>query len=165
VIVDVGELACGVVGHAADHRGAVLVGGALEPHHGVVGVVHLRLEPAPVPHGRESVGQRLARLRKERGFTQKELAAKTGLIQALISDYERDKLRLNAEMILRFATALEITTDELLQPVGPKPARKPSRRVLRRLEQIEALPSPQQSVLLKTIDTFLENAAFRAARR
>jgi len=43
--------------------------------------------------------------------------------------------------------------------------RKPSRRVLRRLEQIEALPSPQQSVLLKTIDTFLENAAFRAARR
>jgi len=61
--------------------------------------------------------------------------------------------------------ALEITTDELLQPGGPKPARKPSRKVLRRLEQIEALPSPQQSVLLKTIDTFLENAAFRAARR
>jgi len=33
------------------------------------------------------------------------------------------------------------------------------------LEQIEALPSPLQSVLLKTIDTFLGNAAFRAARR
>jgi transcriptional regulator with XRE-family HTH domain len=107
----------------------------------------------------------LARLRKERGFTQKELAAKTGLIQALISDYERDKLRLNAEMILRFAAALEVTTDDLLQPGGPKPARKPSRRVLRRLEQIETLPSPQQITLLKTIDTFLENAAFRAARR
>jgi transcriptional regulator with XRE-family HTH domain len=74
----------------------------------------------------------LARHRKERGFTQKELAAKTGLIQALISDYERGKLRLNSEMILRFATALEISTDELLQPAGPKPARKPSRRVPRR---------------------------------
>jgi transcriptional regulator with XRE-family HTH domain len=124
-----------------------------------------RLKPTPIPRGDESLGERLARLRKERGFTQKELAAKTGLIQALISDYERGKLRLNAEMILRFTTALEIGTDELLQPGGPKPARKPSRKVLRRLEQIETLPSPQQSVLLKTIDTFLENAAFRAARR
>ena len=122
-----------------------------------------RLKLPPLELGGETIGERVARLRKERGFTQKELALKTGLIQALI--YERDKLRLNAEMILRFTAALEITTDELLQPGGPKPARKPSRRVLRRLEQIEALPSPQQSVLLKTIDTFLENAAFRAARR
>ena len=124
-----------------------------------------RLKPTPIPRGDESLGERLARLRKERGFTQKELAGKTGLIQALISDYERGKLRLNAEMILRFTTALEISTDELLQPGGPKPVRKPSRKVLRRLEQIETLPSPQQTVLLKTIDTFLENAAFRAARR
>ena len=125
-----------------------------------------RLQLKPIAQGEESLGQRLARLRKERGFTQKELAEKTGLIQALISDYERDKLRLNAKMVLRMATALEITTDELLQPAGPKqPARKPSRRVLRRLEQIEALPSSQQMILLKTIDTFLENAALRAARR
>ncbi len=124
-----------------------------------------RLKPTPILRGDESLGERLARLRKERGFTQKELAAKTGLIQALISDYERGKLRLNADMILRFATALEITTDELLQPGGPKSARKPSRKVLRRLEQIESLPSPQQIVLLKTIDTFLENAVLKSVRR
>lgn len=69
-------------------------------------------------------------------------------------------------MAIRFALALEVSTDDLLLPAKKKrPGRKPSRRVLRRLEQIEALPSPQQSVLLKTIDTFLENAAFRAARR
>ncbi|MFN0170188.1 MAG: helix-turn-helix domain-containing protein [Bryobacteraceae bacterium] len=99
-------------------------------------------------------------LRKERGFTQKELAAKAGLIQALISDYERDKLRLTAEMILRFATALEITTDDLLQPGGPKPIRKPSRRVLRRPELIETLPSPQQTTRLKTIDAFFGECRF-----
>ena len=125
-----------------------------------------RLKLKPIPQGDESLGERLARLRKERGFTQKELAEKTGLIQALISDYEREKLRLNADMILRMATALEISTDELLQPGGSKrPARKPSRRVLRRLEQIEALPFSQQMVLLKTIYTFLENVVLRAARR
>ena len=124
-----------------------------------------RLEPVPIPKGEESLGQRLARLRKERGFTQKELAEKTGLIQALISDYERDKLRLNAEMILRFTAALEVTTDELLQPTCTKPARKASRRVLRRLERIEELPSGQQTVLLRTIDIFLENAALKMAHR
>lgn len=124
-----------------------------------------RLKLAPLPPSTETPGERLARIRRERGFTQWELAEKTGLIQTLVSDYERGKLRLNADMILRFATALEVSTDDLLQPAGPKPARKPSRKVLRRLEQIEALPERQQMTLLRTIDTFLENAALKSARR
>jgi hypothetical protein len=37
--------------------------------------------------------------------------------------------------------------------------------VLRRLEQIETLPGTQQSVLLRTIDMFLEAAALKSARR
>lgn len=108
----------------------------------------------------ETFGQRLARLRKERGFTQVEIAERVGIIQALVSDYERDKLRLNAEMVVRFATALEITTDELLMPKesGTPLRRKPSLRMLRRLEKIESLPANQQSTLLKTIDTFLRGA-------
>jgi len=108
----------------------------------------------------ESYGQRLARLRKERGFTQVEIAERVGIIQALVSDYELDKLRLNAEMVVRFATALEITTDELLKPEGSKAPlrRKPSLRMLRRLEKIESLPAHQQTTLLKTIDTFLRGA-------
>jgi transcriptional regulator with XRE-family HTH domain len=56
--------------------------------------------------GEGSVGQRIARIRKERGYTQNELAERIGTIQALVSDYERDKLRLNAEMAVRFAIAL-----------------------------------------------------------
>jgi hypothetical protein len=42
-----------------------------------------------------------------------------------------------------------------------KTARKPSRKVLRRLEQIERLPATQQITLLRTIDTFLKAAAIR----
>jgi transcriptional regulator with XRE-family HTH domain len=111
----------------------------------------------------ESFGQRLARLRKERCFTQVEIAERVGIIQALVSDYELDKLRLNAEMIVRFATALEISTDELLKPKESAAPlrRKPSLRMLRRLEKIESLPANQQSTLLKTIDTFLRGAVSR----
>ena len=109
----------------------------------------------------ETVGQRLARLRKERGWTQVELAERLGIIQSLISDYERDRLRMNPDMVVRFAAALEITTDELLQPqTEPNPLRrKPSLRVLRRLEKIEKLPAHQLNTLLKTIDGFLKGVA------
>jgi hypothetical protein len=46
-------------------------------------------------------------------------------------------------MIVRFAVALEISTDERLQPKRGKPAppQKASRKVLRRLQQIESLPA------------------------
>jgi transcriptional regulator with XRE-family HTH domain len=109
----------------------------------------------------ETFGQRLARLRKERGWTQVELAERVGIIQSLISDYERDRLRMNPDMILRFAAALEVSTDDLLQPdSGKRPLRRsPSLRVLRRLEKIEKLPPHQQSTLLKTIDGFLKGVA------
>ena len=38
----------------------------------------------------ESLGQRLARFRKEHGLTQVQLADKVGIIQSLVADYERD---------------------------------------------------------------------------
>jgi transcriptional regulator with XRE-family HTH domain len=119
-----------------------------------------KLKLKPVDMGDESLGQRLARLRKERGWTQKQIAERTGLIQELVSNYETDKLRLNADMILRFAEVLDISADELLRgsknPVQAK--KQPSIKIVRRMEQIEALPLYQQRVLLSTIDHFLAAA-------
>jgi hypothetical protein len=81
-------------------------------------------------------------------------------IQALSSDYERDRLRVTAEMVVRIAGALEMTADELLgikkaQPNGSKPSRK----ILRRLEKIDELRAQQQATLLRTtIDNLLRGA-------
>jgi transcriptional regulator with XRE-family HTH domain len=82
-----------------------------------------------------------------------EIAERVGIIQALVSDYELDKLRLNADMVVRFAAALEIFTDKLLKPNGTKAPlrRKPSLRMLRRLEKIESLPAYQLSTLLSVM--------------
>src|ERR1051325_11263042 len=75
-------------------------------------------------------------------------------------DYERGRLRLTADMVVRFAQALEVTADELLGIVELKPpGKKPSRKILRRLEEIDSLRPHQQTILLKTIDTFLRGAA------
>jgi transcriptional regulator with XRE-family HTH domain len=113
----------------------------------------------PLDFGGETLGQRLTRLRKERGFTQVELAQKVGITQVLISAYETDRCSFSVEMAVRFALALGISLDELLHPKAKKlSSRKPSRRVLRRLEQIEKLPARQQNYLLRTIDGFLRGA-------
>jgi transcriptional regulator with XRE-family HTH domain len=118
----------------------------------------LRLPPLDL--GNETIGQRLARIRKERGYTQVELAKKIGTIQSLVSAYERDKLRLTAEMTIRFATALDISTDDLLHPKEKnKNLRKPSLKVMRRMEQIESLPPRKQSFVLSALDSILRGAA------
>jgi transcriptional regulator with XRE-family HTH domain len=116
-------------------------------------VSKLKLPPI---HTGETIGRRLARLRKERGFTQVEVAEKIGIIQSLVSSYENDVLKLSAEMAVRFARALGVSTDDLLETKRTKPSVKPSRKVLRRLESIESLPSHQQQTVLKTIDTMLK---------
>jgi transcriptional regulator with XRE-family HTH domain len=115
----------------------------------------------PLDYGNETIGQRLARIRKERGYTQVELAKKIGIIQTLVSDYETDRLRLSAEMAVRFALALGISTDELLHPKAAKKknGRKPSLKVMRRMEEIEKLPPRQQTVVLTALDSILRGAA------
>ena len=103
----------------------------------------------------------MAQLRKLRGLSQEELARRVGAIQVVISDYENGKSRLFAETAVRFAAALDVPVQELLQvskPVAVEPAHKPSRKLLRRMEQIERLPRRKQTALLTTIDTFLENS-------
>ena len=118
-----------------------------------------RLKLPSLNLGKETIGQRIAHLRKERGYTQIELAKKIGIIQNLISDYENDKLRLHAEMVIRFAQALEVSSDDILGLNGAKKnGEKTSLRLLRRTKRIAELPSSQQKTLLKTIDTFLKGA-------
>ena len=118
-----------------------------------------KLNLAPLGLGEEALNQRIARLRKERGYTQAELAKKMGITRELVSDYERGKIRPHYEMIIRFALAFKITTDELLGLKASKNnGSQPSLKIMRRLKKIEDLPPTQQRSLLNTIDTFLKGA-------
>ena len=116
----------------------------------------------PLDYDGETIGQRLARLRKQRGYTQVELAEKMGSRQVLISAYETDRIALSAEMAVRLAVALEVSTDELLHPnIKKKSATKPSLKVMRRMEQIEQLPESKQSFILTALDSLLRGATAR----
>jgi hypothetical protein len=77
-----------------------------------------------------------------------------------VSDYERDHLRLHADVILAIATFLDLSTDEPLgrQPV-PRAHRVTDSRLLERMALIERLPKRDRDALLRTINAFLSKAA------
>lgn len=53
----------------------------------------------------ETLGERIARIRNDRGYAQIELAEKNGIIQSIVSAIERDVLKLSEEMAVRFGRA------------------------------------------------------------
>ncbi len=104
----------------------------------------------------------LAQIRTLRGLSQRKLAQRVNVVQAVVSDYEVGKLRITAEAALRLTAALEVPIQELLQTDTPPEVvqqRKPSRKVLERLERIESLSRRKQDAILMTIDHFLNSAA------
>jgi transcriptional regulator with XRE-family HTH domain len=114
----------------------------------------------PLDFGDETLGERLTRLRKQRGYTQVDFAEKVGITQVLVSVYETDRRQFSVEMAIHFALALDVSLDELLHPKTKKTSsKKPSRKVLRRLEEIEKLPIHKQNYLLRTIDGFIKGAS------
>ena len=118
------------------------------------------LKLPPIDLGSETIGQRIARLRKERGYTQQELAKKMGIVRVLVSDYEKGRIRPHPEMVARFALALGITADEL---IGLKPSKsndkEPNLSIQKKIRKIEDLPAAKQRVILQTIDAFIKGVS------
>ncbi len=116
--------------------------------------------PGRAAHSREelpSIGSRLAEIRKDRGISQVEFAQRLGVTQAAVSDYERGVSRLTAPMLLRITQVLGVSADEILGlKNGKRRSLRVSRKVLRRAEQIEALPPQDRRALLRTLDAFLK---------
>lgn len=62
---------------------------------------------------RETTGDRLTRLRTQRGWTQEELAFKAGITQGTVSLIERDEKTPKADTLDALAEALGVTLDYL----------------------------------------------------
>lgn len=116
---------------------------------------------SPTP---ETLGARIARLRRDKGMTQVELAERLQVSQPVVSDYENDVIRLPADVVVQIAQVLGASTDEL---PGIKSAARATgtttqiknRRLYRRMQQIEQLPWRDQDALLRTIEAFISRTA------
>jgi len=129
------------------------------------------LTEVPFPSGRfevararqaseESFGERIARLRREKGLTQEDLAERLGVTQPVVSDYERGRLRLHGELIVQLAAILGVSADEILglKASGRANGAIRNRRLLRQVQALEKLSKRDQQALLRTIDAFLSKA-------
>jgi transcriptional regulator with XRE-family HTH domain len=106
----------------------------------------------------ETIGQRMARLRRERGITQVELAEMLGVPQPMISAYENGGLRLHGDLIVELTKILEVSADQLLGLKETKNGTAKNGRLLRKLQQLQLLPRRDQQALMRTIEAFLQRA-------
>ena len=108
----------------------------------------------------ESLGQRLTRLRKSKGLTQKDLAVILGISRDMVASYEKDRVRVYDEMILKLARTFNVSTDQLLgvYSINSDLTVSINPNLVRRMRSIQSLPPFQQKSLLLTIDNFLKGA-------
>lgn len=62
---------------------------------------------------KQTLGLIISRLRKEKGWTQKELAEKAGVTQNQVSRIEKDKMQPRRSTVQALATAFEVQADDL----------------------------------------------------
>ncbi|MBI3941248.1 MAG: helix-turn-helix transcriptional regulator [Acidobacteria bacterium] len=105
-------------------------------------------------------GQRLAALRRSRGWSQTQLAQRLTTTRKMIDYYERRAINPSLEFIQRAATVLEVSVAELVGS-QTKPARGrpgPPPQLALRFEQVRRLPRKDQEFVIKFLDTMLEKA-------
>lgn len=107
--------------------------------------------------GKEQVGDRLSRLRRERGISQTDLGRRVGLDQRMVSCYETGRIRIPAETLLKIADVLHISVYELL---GRASSTRPaiSRPLREALEKIRGLPPSDQKAVLRYVDLVARDA-------
>lgn len=104
-----------------------------------------------------SIGARIAHLRKEKGYTQNDLAEKIGINRTQVTDYEIGRLHLSDDMIIRFSLALSVSSDKILGLSDTdKGNTSPDLKLTKRLKAIEELPPSDQKKVLQNLDLILQ---------
>lgn len=105
-------------------------------------------ELSPLP-----LGERLKQLRRERGWSQADLAAKVAADAGQISRYENGRMTPSAEAIARLAEVLDVSADYLLIETSPRrPLHAPENILGDRLTAVAELTDDELTVLRTVID-------------
>jgi transcriptional regulator with XRE-family HTH domain len=108
-----------------------------------------------------ALGQRIAQLRKERGWTQQEMAEKLSIAQQTLAHYEVARIRVPASTLPLLATLFMVPVDELVGHAQQTHAGKrgPVPKWQQQIEAIAQLPKTQQRFVSQMLDTVLAQAS------
>jgi transcriptional regulator with XRE-family HTH domain len=120
---------------------------------------------AATDDGTRGIAHRLAQIRKARGMSQKELSARLGISQPIVSDYEHGTLRIHGELLGKLSHILGVSADEILglKALRELPEAQP-RKLLKRFRAVQDLPAKEQQKVLDHIDTVVQNYRFKRAQ-
>ena len=111
----------------------------------------------PAQQEAPAFGARFSELRRESGLSQAQFAKKAGVSREMIGYYERRTDNPESAFVVKAATILGVTTDELLG-MEPPPAKKKTGRkskLDRYVEQVKALPKDEQQYVVKFLEQVL----------
>jgi transcriptional regulator with XRE-family HTH domain len=115
---------------------------------------------ATTDRGTKAIAERLAKIRRDSGITQVEMARRLKTTQSIVSRYERGELRIHAELLVTLSKILGVTPNEILG-VAKKDVNTNGnipRRFLSRLRDVHLLSKREQDTLAETMDALIHAA-------
>ncbi len=101
----------------------------------------------------EAFGRRLARLRKDAGYSQRLLAGEIDMSQRMVAYYEVQSACPPSHLLMVIADALGLSVDQLLGHSAVTARRAPvNQHLLRELRKVEKLPPHARRSVLEHID-------------
>jgi transcriptional regulator with XRE-family HTH domain len=107
-----------------------------------------------------NTGKIIADLRDKKGWSQTDLADKSGVSRVMIGKYERVEAVPSIDAAKKIADALEVSLDYL---VGEGINVHFDKKTLKRLEELELLEDDKKKILYDLIDTYIRDAKARKA--
>ena len=113
-----------------------------------------------------SLGKRISRLRKQRGLTQQELAAKVGVHANHVTRWERDHMRPSTKTLALIAEALEVSVDEILASgESPSAVTVADPQLLRTFHQAQELDPEDRGMVIRMVEALLTKKRMEQALR
>ena len=102
----------------------------------------------------------ISNLRKDRKWSQTDLAEKTEISQVMVGKYERGDATPSIDVAKRIADAFGVTLDYL---VGDSKSISFDKKTLQRLEDLQELEESKRNTLFDLIDTYIRDHKARQA--
>jgi transcriptional regulator with XRE-family HTH domain len=107
-------------------------------------------------------GDKVLMLRKQKGWSQHELAEMLGTSGPIVGRYERNEIKPSIEVAKKIADSLEVSIDYLVDESDQLTELK-DKKMLDRFSQIEHLPEPEKEHILTVLDAFLRDTKTKVA--
>ena len=108
------------------------------------------------------IGNKILTLRKERVWSQQQLAKMIGTSGPIIGRYERGEMVPSVEVAKKLADTFGVTLDYLVDDVG-RIADIKDKAMLQRLMDIEAMETEDKKTIVQVIDSLLRDAKAKKA--